>query len=690
MIMENLLNRLIKLAAACPDKKAVIFKEEYLTYRELGRRIAGMAERLTLEGITHGDRVCFSAVSKPEMVVAYMAIQACGAVAVFLDKNGTPENMAAICEEAGAKLLLTDKPMKEYAERCRVLSLRDLYRQSGEWRLDDNADLDMELQKRKIFPAEDELAELLFTTGTTGKPKGVMLTYKAVYYIFTNTIEGIGIREDDVLLLPLPLNHSFALRVLRAVLYKGATVVLQNGFTFAKEVENNVVNHGCNAMACVPASYEVMKAQMQDAFARTLGGMRFIEFSAGSLSIQQRKEITGLLPEVQIYNTWGSSESGGAIFCNVCEAVKSEERAGTLGKPLAGKVQIMITDSDGKAMESNASHPGRMALRGDMQMAGYWNNKEMTDQTLRDGWLLTGDMAYLDEDGYVFMLGRADDIINVGGEKVSPLEVENIAGQCEGVRECACIGVDDPEGVYGQIPVLFVAADSRYSEEGLRKFIASKTERYKIPQKYVLVESIPRNRMQKIDRNRLKSLWEDRDAMELINPIVQNILSRRSIRKFTDKEIQRPILDMLLKAGYHAPSGHNMQTWRFTVLTRQEDIAELKELTRQTAEQNKVYFYGFENPQVIILISNDDRNAYGCQDASCAAENIMLAAESYGIGSVWLNPLMTLRGKEPVKSLLDRYGIPAGHTVWAAVALGYPISGGVALQKKENVVFFVE
>lgn len=690
LIMYNLLNHLIDLAAHCPEKKAVVFKGEYLTYRELCRRIAGMADDLVGEGITHGDRVCFSAVSKPEMVAAYMAIQACGAVAVFLDKNGTPENMAEICKEAGAKLLLTDKPMKEYAKECRVLSLRKLYQRAGEWKQDDGAALDVDLQKRMISPAEDELAELLFTTGTTGKPKGVMLTYKAVYHILTNTIEGIGIREDDILLLPLPLNHSFALRVLRAVLYRGATVVLQNGFTFAKEVENNVVNHGCNAMACVPASYEVMKSQMQDAFTRILGGMRFIEFSAGSLSIRQREEITTLLPKVQIYNTWGSSESGGAIFCNVREAVKSEERAGTLGKPLAGKVRVMITDSEGKEMDSNESHPGRMALQGDMQMAGYWNNEEMTAQMLRDGWLLTGDMAYLDADGYVFMLGRADDIINVGGEKVSPLEVENIAGRCEGVRECACIGVEDPDGIYGQIPVLFVAADSRYTEEGLRRFMAAKAERYKIPQKYVLVESIPRNRMQKVDRNRLKSLWEDRDAIELINPVVQNILSRRSIRKFTDQEIKRPVLDMLLKAGYHAPSGHNMQTWRFTVLTRQADIAELKELTRQTAEQNKVHFYGFENPKVIILISNDDRNADGCQDASCAAENIMLAAESYGIGSVWLNPLMTLRGKEPVKSLLDRYGIPAGHTVWAAVALGYPVSGGVSLQKKENVVFFVE
>lgn len=688
--MENLLNRLIDLATVCPDKKAIIFKGEYLTYYELCRRIVGMAELMQKEGVQKGDRICFSAVSKPEMVAAYMAIQACGAIAVFLDKNGTPENMAAIYEEAGAKLMLTDKPMKEYAGKCRVSSLRELYGQAEERWPEGNVNMDKTLQEIKISPTENELAELLFTSGTTGKPKGVMLTYKAVYNILINTIEGIGIHEDDILLLPLPLNHSFALRVLRAVLYRGAAVVLQNGFTFAKEVENNVVNHGCNAMACVPASYEVMKGQMQGAFAQILGGMRFIEFSAGSLNIHQRKEISALLPGVEIYNTWGSSESGGAVFCDVREALKSPERAGTLGKPLDGKVQIKITDSDGNEMASDASHPGRMALRGDMQMAGYWNNQEMTEKTLRDGWLMTGDMAYLDEDGYVFMLGRADDIINVGGEKVSPLEVENIAGQCEGVRECACIGVEDPDGIYGQIPVLFVAADSRYSEDGLRKFIASRTERYKIPQKFILVESIPRNHMQKIDRSRLQSLWEDRDALQLMNPVIQSILSRRSIRKYSDRKIDRPILDMLLKAGYHAPSGHNMQTWRFTVLTRQADIMELKELTRQTAESNKVYFYGFENPQAVILISNDGRNAYGCQDASCAAENIMLAAASYGIGSVWLNPLMTLRQKEPVKLLLDRYGIPAGHTVWAAVALGFPASEGIALQKKENVVYFVE
>ena len=103
-----------------------------------------------------------------------------------------------------------------------------------------------------------------------------------------------------------------------------------------------------------------------------------------------------------------------------------------------------------------------------------------------------------------------------------------------------------------------------------------------------------------------------------------------------------------------------------------------------------MYFYGFENPACVILISNDERNRYGCQDASCAAENIFLAAHSYGIGSVWLNPLMTLRKKEPVKRLLDEFGVPENHAVWCMAALGYPLEEGALLAKREDVVHFVE
>ncbi len=678
---DTLVNRIISLAKSQPDRLAAAFKKESLSYRQLCQRMFLFSARLRREGIQKGERVAFCAVSKPEMIVAYLGIQHCGAVAVFLDKNASPASMYAIYKEADAKLLLTDKSVKEYAQSCRVLSLKEMCRDED----------DVQIREEGIMKAEEnQLAELLFTTGTTGKPKGVMLTYKAVYNILANTIEGIGIRPDDILLLPLPLNHSFALRVLRAVLYRGASLVLQNGFTFAKEVENNIMRYGCNAMACVPASYQVMRSQMQDNFERVLGKMRYIEFGAGSLSVKERYEITRLLPDTLIYNTWGSSETGGAIFCHVSEEVKRQKNVASLGKPLSGKVEVRILDSDGNVMEkSDAAHPGRMIVRGDMQMAGYWNNPSATELTLRDGWLLTGDMAYINEDGYVFMLGRADDLINVGGEKVSPVEVENTASQYDEIRECACVGVKDPNGVLGQVPVLFVVAKSGFDENEMVRFLSSRLERYKLPAEYIRLESLPRNRMQKIDRSELKMIWDNRDARNLINPVMQNILSRRSIRKFKEQEIPKSILEMILKAGYYAPSGHNMQSWRFTVLTKQTDILKLKEVSDRTARENHVHFYGFENPTAVVLISNDNRNPDGCQDASCAAENMMLAANSYGIGSVWINVLMTLRQKEPAKSMLDEFGIPGSHTVWASLAFGYPVSDGVFLQKKADVVYYI-
>ncbi len=679
---DTLIRRIAELSGKYPEKLAVVFKKEKLTYKELYDRIRGVAAFLCKKGVKTGDRVCFSAVSSPEMVVTYLGIQYCGGVAVFLDKNGTPQNMRSIYDESNSVLMLTDKPMKEYRNGAEIVSLRAMY---------------VEAMEQEVFsvnmpsPNENDLAELLFTTGTTGKPKGVMLSYKNIYNILRNTVIGINMDENLVMLLPLPLNHSFALRVLRATLYCGATVVLQNGFTFAKESENNISNFGCNAMACVPASYEVMRSQMQDAFVRVMSGLKFIEFGAGSLSVRQRREITSLLPEVRIYNTWGSSESGGAIFCDVTEVSKDPARIGTLGKPLEGKVDVRILSSDGEVIKSSKENPGRMSIKGDMQMMGYWKNEELTAETLKDGWLLTGDMAYLDENGYIYMLGRADDIINVGGEKVSPIEVENIASQYECIKECACIGVEDPDGITGQIPVLFVVPKSGYSEDELHKFISTRAERYKLPQRYVVTMEIPRNRMQKVDRKALREIWKNnsKDGVNIINPVVENILSRHSIRNFEDKEIPEEILNMILKCGYHAPSGHNMQTWRFTVLTAVGDIQKLKEVTKEAAEENKVYFYGWENPKIVILVSNDKRNADGCQDASCAAENMMLAAHSYGIGSVWLNPLMTLRTISPVKEVLDDFGIPENHIIWSAVALGYPKSDEVVLKKKEDVVRFV-
>lgn len=676
---ETLVNRILFLAGSQPEKIALAFKQETLTYAELRDKMTAIAGRLADLGVKRGDRVPFSAVSKPESVALYLAIQYAGAAAVFVDKNCSPDNIAFIYNDCDASIFFTDKPVKGHEESIKTFSLKEIYEGSGSRNID------------YISPEENDLAELIYTTGTTGQPKGCMLTYRSVHAIWMNTIDGIRIRNDDILLLPLPLNHSFALRVLRAYLYLGAEVVLQNGFTFAREIENNIDRYHCSAMAIVPASVETIARQMQDKFVEIMGRFRYIEVGAGSLTLEQRKRLTGQLPGTLIMNTWGSSESGGAIFLNVTEAVHDEQKISALGKPLPC-VEIKTIDESGKAFVSDRDHPGRMALKGDMMMAGYWNKPELTGKTIVDGWLLTNDMIYIDPDGFVYMLGRADDIINVGGEKVSPLEVENAAGEYENIAECACIGVPDPEHILGWVPVLFAAArNNRYSEEDLKKYLAGKIEKYKIPVKYVTVTEIPRNSMQKIDRKALRKMWEQREGKaDLMNETIRTIMTRRSIRKFSDFPVGKDIIQQILKAGYYAPSGNNMQTWRFTVITKASEISRLKEAAGIAAKANNVYFFGWENPQVLILVSNDQRNPNGCQDASCAAENIMLAAWSLGVGAVWLNPLRTLRDKEPVKQVLDSYGIPETHIVWSTIALGYPAADGVLLKKKANVVSWIE
>ena len=215
-------------------------------------------------------------------------------------------------------------------------------------------------------------------------------------------------------------------------------------------------------------------------------------------------------------------------------------------------------------------------------------------------------------------------------------------------------------------------------------------ENYKIPQKFLFLEELPKNKMQKLDRKALYQRWEEIGEMEIINPVVQNILSRRSVRHFQEKEIPKTLLSIIVKAGVYAPSGHNLQTWRFTVITNKKEILQLKEIVQKMAKRKGVYFYGFENPNKLILVSNDRRNRDGIQDASCAAQNIMLAAHSYGIGSVWLNPFMTICDEPEIRALLDTYEIPFEHIVWAMIALGYPVEENHRLAKKTDVIRYVE
>ena len=683
-MLKTIVEAVLHHAKESPNKLAVCFKGNKLTYAELGRYIRAFAYVIHKEyGVSSQSMVMVSALSKPEFVTTLLAVQFLGGTVVPVDKSAVEETMIRLYRTVEPIIFLTDS--KITAEDTKCASLKETYAKTEELLKDPS--FEKSLPEYEL-PDMDAIAEIIFTTGTTGNPKGAMLSYENILAGTRYTRDGVHRNSGNIELIPLPLNHSFGLRVLRTILYVGATAILQNGFMFPKEMITNIEEYGCNGISIVPASVEKLYRNLGDNFAEVFGKFEYMEVSAGSLTVGMKQKLLNLIPQVHLYNVWGSSETGGVIFLDV---TLHPEHMASLGIPAEG-VEICMLDEHGNRFTAvSADSAGRMIMKGDMQMQGYYRLPDVTAETLVDGYLYTGDLAYKTEDGFIYMLGRADDIINVGGEKVSPIEVENVASLSEEIRECACIGVPDPEGVLGGVPILFVVPNRmEFSEENLKTFLSGQLEQYKLPKKYVVVDALPRNAMKKIDRKKIKQMWEQQGESSHNNPVISAIFGRRSVRNFQKKHIPREILELLVECGKQAPSGHNMQTWHFTVITNKDNIGRLKETIPDVAKRRGVYFYGFDNPDALILVSNDTRNQYGIQDSSCATQNIMLAAHSLGLGSVWLNPLMKICDEPEIRELLTTLGVPEKYNVWSMIALGYPANMPDMLAKKDNVVNWVD
>ncbi|MCQ2508306.1 MAG: AMP-binding protein [Dorea sp.] len=686
---QTIVEAVLAHAQEMPEKTAIGYKGTDLTYGDLANRMVSMASLLASEyGIKPQDHVLLTATSRPEYVVSYLALQYLGAVTIPSDKGAVEESILDTYRYHDACFMMTDLLLKD--ESIKKIPIKSFYQRC----IDLAGDSFDQLTERFEIPAyrvpEKKLvSEILFTTGTTGRPKGTMLSYENIYASMHNTWKGTGMLSSDIILMPLTLNHSLGMRITRTALYIGATIVLENGFVFTKQLCKAIEDYGCTGFGCVPASLERLYRQMGDEFAKNFGKLRYMEVGAGSLSLDMKKRLSKILPNTTIANTWGSTETGGAIFLN---RKRDTEKYDSLGKPVEG-VEFKIVDPDGKEKEAHDfDSAGRMALRGSMQMMGYYKLEEPTKAAIVEGWLFTNDLVYTDADGYVYMLGRADDIINVGGEKVSPVEVENLASEHPMLQECACVGVEDPEGILGQVPVLYyvVEAGENPSDSDITNFLAARMEGFKIPKYFVRIEELPRNRMKKLDRKAMKKLWAETGQQSISNPVMDAILTRQSIREFSEEVIPKPILEELLKCAIQAPSANNMQTWRFVVLQDQGKIARLKETIQDVIanrEGKKIKFYGFNNPNVVVLITNDRRNENGAIDCALAAENLMLAAHSLGIGSVWNNALKNICGEEKIRTLLGDFGINKKHDVCATILLGYPAGGDVKkIARRSDVV----
>lgn len=694
-MMKTLVEIMEKNAESIGDKYAIQTRKTQITYKELWECVERLAGYFRTQGIQNSDRVILEAVSEPSYVMVYLALQKIGAITAFVERGIRQEQLSYIIDLLDAKVYFSKSD-------SRITNVRNKYydaiiKEAKEW------DLCVEYER----PDDQAISEIIFTTGTTGKPKAAMHSVAGIICNTSNTITGIGMKQDDVILLPLPLNHSFGMRVLRSALEVGACVVLQSGAVFADALINSMEKFHCNAMACVSATMESVLQEIGDEkVSEAFSKLRYIEFSAGAVPKSMREKLIKILPNTDIHNTWGSSESGGCLFLNV---QKNPEKIAAVGRSLEHITLAIYSDEEEKFVEGYGRDIiGRLAIKGEMIFKGYWKQEEVYKETVRDGWMITNDLVWRDEDDYYYILGRADNVINIGGEKVAPSEIENAIFDYSNIKGCACIGVPDNKGVLGEVPMLLysVKEGEIVDIEKVKQIITKKIGVYKTPKYFVEVKSIPKNYMKKTDYKLLKKLYKDKGIegfaeivdedlektpriYELHNTVVETILQRKSKRKFTEEKVPSDITEMLIEVGKAAPSGKNLQTRRFTVITDSEEIQNLKAIIGKVAKEKNTSFNGFENPPLLICISNDRRNKDGIQDVGVAAENIMIAAESYGLGSVWLNPLMDISDEPEIRRKLDLYAIPTNHIVWAVMAIGYPSEPAPEFYRKPNEVYYV-
>ncbi len=494
-------------ARRLPEKPALRTEDGALSHRELWDRVARFAGFVAARA-GEGARVGILLPNTPEHAVSYFGAIAAGAVAVPINFRLTPPEVGYILNDCAAAVLVTTAAQHEKLAalpEARSVATFVVVDGAPAGAIPFEAALAEGRPVAEPAPASPgDVACLLYTSGTTGFPKGAMLSHANTLFNAGSCERTLGYREDDVGLVTLPLFHVTALHSqLVALLALGATVVLQREYDTRRMLEL-AARHAATALFLVPAVYKLVTLR-DDLASFDLSRVRLAAYGGAPMDPETIRALGRLLPGVELHNCYGLTECSSLGTVLPAEEVLS--RAESVGLPVPG-TEAQVRGPSGEALPRGT--PGELFLRGPHVVQGYWGAPEKTKAAMGDGWLRTGDVARIDAEGFVFVLDRVKDMINRGGEKIYGLEVENVLFAFAGVAEAAVVGVAHP--VFGEVPVAFVAPfpGSTIDPEALRAHCASRLADFKVPVEFRFVERLPRNPGGKVLKHELRRAFEVR------------------------------------------------------------------------------------------------------------------------------------------------------------------------------------
>jgi acyl-CoA synthetase (AMP-forming)/AMP-acid ligase II len=502
-------------SAICPERELMVFYDKRWTFDQTNERTNRLANALIGLGIGKGDRIGILQVNCYQFVEAYFAAAKAGAILVPLNFRAKADELSYMLANAETKLLfvgtryldMVDKmrPKLPSVEHCISIDeerVGTLYYEA----------LINSASSEEVFSEidDEDITILMYTAGTTGRPKGVPLKHSGFVTYILDSVEPANPEVEERNLLTVPLYHIAGIQAMLAAVYGGRTLVLMSQFE-TKEWLETVQRERANRAMLVPTMLKWI-IDDPDFYSYDLSSLKVITYGAAPMPYEVIKKAIDLLPSARFINAFGQTETASTITFlgpedhviagNEQEKEKKLKRlTSSIGKPLPD-VQVKIVDEQGNTLP--LLEVGEIVAKGPRIMSGYWKDEEKTAKVMTpDGWLRTGDTGYIDDEGYIYLAGRADDLIIRGGENISPKEVEDVLYSHPKIEDAAVIGISDPEWGQECRAIVVLKPGESATEEEIMEHCKSLSG-FKRPKSIVFVDELPRNQVGKVLKVKLR------------------------------------------------------------------------------------------------------------------------------------------------------------------------------------------
>ncbi|MGM0494976.1 MAG: long-chain-fatty-acid--CoA ligase [Armatimonadota bacterium] len=499
--MDSIPVVLQQTAARVPQRPAILFAGDTVSYAELSVTVERVAAGLAGLGVEQGDRVALLLPNCPQFAYAYLAAARLGAMAVPMNPILAPEEVAYVLTDSGAKVLVgvekTAPLVLAMADRCdcvehAVIAAEDV----PDGAIDFRALVAEDTSGLPAPPDAEAVACLQYTSGTTGRPKGAMLTHANLLSNARASAEAVSMTEEDVFLAVLPLFHVFGATVTMIIpITMGAASAHVPRFEPLPTLET-IERTGVTIFCGVPSMFAVLAA-LKGAHGPDLSSLRLCISGGAALP----RDLTPIIEEryaTTLLEGYGPTEASPVISVN---RTRESRKIGSVGPPLPG-VEVEIRDEDGQQVK--VGEIGEICAKGPNVMRGYWQDEEKTANAIRDGWLYTGDLGHVDEDGYIYIVDRKTDMIIVGGLNVYPREVEDVVRLLEPVRDVAVVGASSR--LRGETVSAFIELHEGGSldESEIIEHCSEHLARYKVPRTIRFIGELPRSATGKVLKRELR------------------------------------------------------------------------------------------------------------------------------------------------------------------------------------------